>query len=173
VRVAHGWPLGMKVYRTMTTLDSSFENGLLACRDALYRAALHKFGNSDDAKDAVQETLLRAIERRNQFTGDYLPRWLQRILTNVFRDQKRKAKRLTFTADTSYANHLVDQSDPQARLEACQAFAAIAKRSDADILVQAGLGASNDNIAAQFNLSPTNVRQIISRGRKAIKEMAA
>jgi RNA polymerase sigma-70 factor (ECF subfamily) len=154
-------------------MTTSFEDDLLACRDALHRTARRLFRNRADAEDAVQTVFLRALERRSQFTGGCLSCWLHQILTNTFYSHKRNAKRLSFTNDPTYAHHLVDQADLQASLEARESLAAIARRPDADILTQAGLGASNDNIAAQFGLSPAAVRQTISRGRRAIRGEAA
>jgi RNA polymerase sigma-70 factor (ECF subfamily) len=156
----------------MTTLYPSFEGDLLACRDALHRTARRLFRNRDDADDAVQTVFLRALEHHAQFTGSCLSCWLHRILTNLFYSRKRDAKRLVFTGDSTYADHLVDQSNPQARLEARETLAAIATRPDSNILMQAGVGVSNDNLAQQFGMRPAAVRKALSRGRKAIKEAA-
>lgn len=154
-------------------MTTSFEDDLIACRDALHRTARRLFRNRADAEDAVQTVFLRALEHRAQFTGRCLSCWLHRILTNIFYSRKRNGKRLILTSDPAYADHLVDQSDPQASLEACETLTAIAKRPDANILMQAGLGASNDNLAQQFGMSPAAVRKALSRGRKAIKREAA
>lgn len=154
----------------MTTAAPSFEGDLLECREALLRSARRLFRQLDDANDAVQATLLRALERRDQFNGGCMSCWLHRILTSVFYNRQRDAKRLRFTGELTYADHLADRTDLQASLEAREALAAIATRPDADILVQAGFGVSNEDIAAQFNMRADNVRKIISRGRTAIKK---
>lgn len=62
-------------------------------RDRLHRRALRLSGNSDTAHDLVQQTLLRALERRAQFqSGSHLETWLVTILGNLFLDQLRHRK---------------------------------------------------------------------------------
>ena len=150
---------------------SSFEGDLLACRTDLRRKAHCLFRNHHDAEDAVQSTMLRAWERRQQFVGGCLGCWLTSILTNVFRDRKRASKWLTFPDDPTYADHLRDTSDPQASLEAKQCLELIATRPDAPILMRAGLGETADELAAQFGLTAANVRQSLHRGRKSLREL--
>src|SRR5579863_1253466 len=56
---------------------------------SLLATARHRLGNSEDAKDAVQETLLRALLALDRFgdTGDWrLGAWLNTILIHVCAD---------------------------------------------------------------------------------------
>ena len=56
-------------------------------RDSLTAEARRRLRSSDDAEDAVQETLLRAYLALDRFGGEYrLHAWLSRILTNVCAD---------------------------------------------------------------------------------------
>ena len=56
-------------------------------RDSLAAEARRRLRSSDDAEDAVQETLLRAYLALDRFGGEYrLHAWLSRILTNVCAD---------------------------------------------------------------------------------------
>jgi len=153
-----------------TVLSGTFEGDLVACRPDLYRTARKLFGNRYDADDAVQSVCVRAFERRHQFLGGCMACWLHRILANVFNDEKRRSKRLVFTGDPTYADQIVCHSDTHASLEACEGVKAVAARPDGDILVQAGLGASTEELAEQFGLSAANVRQTLSRGRRALRE---
>lgn len=62
---------------------TEFTQELLLCRRELYAYALHLAKNSPDAEDLVQETILRALEHRNQFkTGSNMSAWLFTILRN-------------------------------------------------------------------------------------------
>ena len=59
--------------------------------DALYRTALRMTRSEADAEDLVQETYIRALRFREQFTpGTNLKAWLFRILTNTFINSYRR-----------------------------------------------------------------------------------
>jgi RNA polymerase sigma-70 factor, ECF subfamily len=67
--------------------------------DALYRAALRLSRNPDDARDLLQETLLRAYRYFHQYTpGTNCRAWLLTILYNNFRNGYRGAGREQLSA---------------------------------------------------------------------------
>ena len=71
-----------------------FEQVALPHLDALYTAALRLSHNQDDAKDLLQETILRAYRFFDQFTkGTNCRAWLLTILYNSFRNGYRRAVR--------------------------------------------------------------------------------
>jgi RNA polymerase sigma-70 factor (ECF subfamily) len=62
--------------------------------DSLHRYALRAVGDPDLAADMVQETVIRALERRDQYRGDApLLNWLLRIAHNLMVDRARRAAR--------------------------------------------------------------------------------
>src|SRR5579871_1586636 len=68
--------------------------------DELYRYALARLRQSQDAEDAVQETLLAAIKTHSPFTGRSHPRtWLMGILRNKVADRLRAAARAAAETD--------------------------------------------------------------------------
>ena len=70
-----------------------FEQVALPHLDALYSAALRLTRNPDDAKDLLQETVLRAYRCFHQFTpGTNCRAWLLTILYNNFRNSCRRGK---------------------------------------------------------------------------------
>ena len=74
--------------------EDAFEREALSYIDALYRTALRMTRSEADAEDLVQETYVRALRFREQFTpGTNLKAWLFRILTNTFINAYRKKKR--------------------------------------------------------------------------------
>lgn len=77
----------------------AFEEEALSFLDALYRTALRMTKDPDEAADLVQETYIRALRFRHQFTpGTNLKAWLFRILTNTFINlYRRKRARPQFT----------------------------------------------------------------------------
>src|SRR5919197_413712 len=74
--------------------EDAFEREALSYIDALYRTALRMTRSEADAEDLVQETYIRALRFREQFTpGTNLKAWLFRILTNTFINTYRKRAR--------------------------------------------------------------------------------
>jgi len=77
-----------------------FETEALGYIDALYRTALRMTRSEADAEDLVQETYIRALRFRQQFTpGTNLKAWLFRILTNTFINSYRKRSRAPETTE--------------------------------------------------------------------------
>jgi RNA polymerase sigma-70 factor (ECF subfamily) len=71
-----------------------FERETLPHVDALYSAALRLSRNPDDARDLLQETVLRAYRFFHQYTpGTNCRAWLLTILYNNFRNGYRGADR--------------------------------------------------------------------------------
>jgi len=59
----------------------------------LYNVAYRLTGNEDDARDLVQETLLRVRTGLKTYKPGSMEGWLSRITTNVFLDDMRRRKR--------------------------------------------------------------------------------
>ncbi len=67
-----------------------FEHAAVRYQNMVYRIALHYFGNSQDAEDAVQEVFLRLYAAEKSFESpEHLRRWLIRVTVNVCRDVLR------------------------------------------------------------------------------------
>jgi RNA polymerase sigma-70 factor (ECF subfamily) len=80
--------------------QDAFETEALSYIDALYRTALRMTRSEADAEDLVQETYIRALRFREQFTpGTNLKAWLFRILTNTFINAYRKRSRAPETTE--------------------------------------------------------------------------
>ncbi|MCS1350108.1 RNA polymerase sigma factor [Mechercharimyces sp. CAU 1602] len=57
----------------------------------LYHIAYRLTGNTEDAKDLTQETMWQAHRKSNKYVYEKsLKAWLRTMMTNRFRDQKRK-----------------------------------------------------------------------------------
>jgi len=59
----------------------------------LYNVAYRLTGNDDDARDLVQESLLRVRRGLETYQPGSLEGWLARIVTNVFLDEVRRKRR--------------------------------------------------------------------------------
>src|SRR5437867_10122999 len=80
--------------------DDAFESEALSYIDALYRTALRMTRSEADAEDLVQETYIRALRFREQFSPGTNPKArLFRILTNTFINAYRKRSRQPQTSE--------------------------------------------------------------------------
>lgn len=72
----------------------SFEEQVLGHRDRLLRVAYLMLGNREDAEDATQRSLLKALQSQSSFRGDAgLYTWLYRILVNQCKDRHKARSR--------------------------------------------------------------------------------
>lgn len=71
---------------------------------ALYRFARSLTRSEQAAEDLVQQSYLRAWERREQFAGGSLLAWLRRILANLVIDEARHRHQETTLADEALAD---------------------------------------------------------------------
>lgn len=84
----------------MTALE--FNHQLLGLSSGLERFALKLTANSEEAKDLMQETYLKALAHREKFV-DYsnLKAWVYTIMKNTFINNYRKSVKENTTIDTT------------------------------------------------------------------------
>ncbi|MGH7934215.1 MAG: sigma-70 family RNA polymerase sigma factor [Candidatus Binataceae bacterium] len=83
-----------------------FERVALPHLDALYTVALRLSRNPDDAKDLLQDTILRAFRFFHQFrAGTNCRAWLLTILYNNFRNRYRRGIREQLAASNEDFEH--------------------------------------------------------------------
>lgn len=97
---------------------AEFEREALLHLDALYSFALKLSRSRDDAEDLVSDTMLRAIERWEQYRlGTNIRAWLFTILYHLFVSRKRRIDAREVMApddsDGSGAFEPVGESDPE------------------------------------------------------------
>jgi RNA polymerase sigma-70 factor (ECF subfamily) len=97
----------------------AFEREALVHLDALYRVALRLTGNSSDADDLVQDTLLKAYRAWDQFEpGTNAKGWLLTILRHAFINEYRRRRRRPDMVDIDALEPFavfpeVQEEDPQ------------------------------------------------------------
>jgi RNA polymerase sigma-70 factor (TIGR02943 family) len=80
--------------------------------DALYRYALARLRRSHDAEEVVQEALLAAFKKRNQFQGRSNPlTWLTGILKSKILDRMRNGARQATDTDPADLDAWFDAGD--------------------------------------------------------------
>ncbi|TMM30768.1 MAG: sigma-70 family RNA polymerase sigma factor [Actinobacteria bacterium] len=161
-----------------------------------YRRELHvhcyrMLGSFDDAEDLVQETFLRAWDKRDTFAGTALRAWLYRIATNACLDAlRRNARRvpaLTSFAEVPwlqpYPDRLLDElpspdAGPDALLVAKEtvelAFLAVIQllppRQRAVLLLRDVLGWPASDTAAALEMTVPAANSALQRARTTLEE---
>jgi len=149
--------------------QSEFQNAVGQYQDMVYRIALHQFGVSQDAEDAVQEVFLRLYTAEKPFEGgEHLRRWLIRVTINVCKDAlKSPWRRRRVPLDAVPDQPVFDR--PEER-ELYQAVMALPEkyRTVLDLFYYEEL--STKEIAALLGLRQSAVTTRLSRARELLKK---
>jgi len=166
-----------------------FETQALTFLDALYRTALRMTRSEADAEDLVQETYIKALRFRDQFTpGTNLKAWLFRILTNTFiNSYRRRQTQPEFTEledvdEFSLYRRMSDlrtssaPGDPEAELmsglvdsEVKDALAELPEKFRSVVLLDVE-GFSYKEIAEMLDIPIGTVMSRLHRGRKFLQK---
>jgi RNA polymerase sigma-70 factor (ECF subfamily) len=93
----------------MTALE--FNHQLISLEDKLSRFALSLTANREDAKDLLQETMLKAITYRDQFVQyTNLKAWTYTIMKNTFINNYRRNIRQNTTFDNTKDLYFLNQN---------------------------------------------------------------
>lgn len=94
---------------------TEFQKQVLTLRSALGYFALSLTSNSEDAKDLLQDTLLKAFHYREKFTDSTnLKAWLYTIMKNTFINNYRRAVKTNKIIDQTKELHYLNQSKESA-----------------------------------------------------------
>lgn len=177
------------------TADSASDAWVEAHAEALFRYALTRLRRREDAEDAVQETLLAALNAKRDFRGDSSERtWLIGILRHKIVDRIRVTSRCETSLDDPDWNE--DQwwvpgghwrnpptswsGDPAAAGEqeefwqqVRKCFAELPERQ-AQVFALRNLDErSAEDICQDLGLTPTNLWVLLHRARTRLRECLA
>jgi RNA polymerase sigma-70 factor (ECF subfamily) len=144
-----------------------------AHHDRLYRLARRMTGSTDEARDAVQDTFLRAARSPNAIP-DGMPHeeaWLVRVLVNVCRDNWRKQavrRRAPIGAADAVRS---DESAFVAKAVIQQALGCLAPRRRAILVMYELEGATIPAIAKLLGVRSVTVRWHLSVGRRELARL--
>lgn len=154
-----------------------FEEGICKRRGMLKSFAMKLYRNTEDADDAVQATMLRALANRDRFEqGTNLGGWLMSILKNDAKSKwKRKDHATVYTGDSFYADHVVAAGDPERNLIVAQALStlsAVKNRGFAEATLMHGMGHAYAEVAKKQSIPINTVKTRVCRGRNALAELS-
>ncbi|SMO60042.1 RNA polymerase sigma factor [Melghirimyces algeriensis] len=172
----------MSVDRTQKkSMTDEFLERLQEHRRYLYHIAYRLTGNTEDAKDLMQETLWQAHRKSNKYVYEKsLKAWLRTMMTNRFRDQKRKKSlKLVALEDAfiqsepphSVSNSVEEQVEQRMMLEQVkdeiQDLPDIYRRV---VLLRHFHGYSYSEISQVLDIPEGTVKTQLFRARKMLKE---
>ena len=143
----------------------------------LYSVAYRLTGNVDDARDLVQEALLRVRRGLATYEPGSLEGWLARIVTNVFLDDMRRKKRRPVQALPDEPDLVVpaavaaDVASDAAGLstEIQAAIAALPEEFRVPVVLCDVADQSYEDIARIVGVPIGTVRSRLHRGRKLLR----
>ncbi len=143
---------------------------------SLLATARHRLGNVEDAKDAVQETLLRALLALDHFgdTGDWrLAAWLNTILLHVCADIPARRKRTSPLTDWVIENHPdsreLEASDHVALAAVQRAISELPEAQRRAFELRLVDGRPYEEVAGALGISEDNARARVRRARAALR----
>lgn len=138
----------------------------------VYNIALKMLGE-EDAKDAAQESIIKAYEKMDTFRGDCaLSTWLYRITINECKDMLRRKKDVISLDEIAEVETAKDEfSQLETRDLIRRAFSYISPEEKEILILRDMLGYEYGEIAAQTSLPEGTVKSRISRARKKMKQI--
>ncbi len=164
---------------------AQFEREALVHLDALYSFALKLARSRDDAEDLVSDTMLRAIERWEQYhLGTNIRAWLFTILYHVFVSRKRRidAREVHQPEDTEgwALFEAVGEADPEGRFydsflddEITRAIRALPEEYRAAVVLSDLQGLRYAEIAEALGVPEGTVKSRLFRGRRILQKKLA
>jgi RNA polymerase sigma-70 factor (ECF subfamily) len=156
-------------------IDQTFVDGVLTSVTSLRAFAISLTRDADQAEDLVQETLLRAISKHEQFVaGTNLQAWLFTILRNQFFSEHRKSTREVEDGDGSYAATMVCMPDQEDRIMVHHLEAALHKLPEGQreaILLVGVDGLTYEEAAQVLGCAVGTVKSRVNRARSCLAEM--
>jgi RNA polymerase sigma-70 factor (ECF subfamily) len=145
----------------------------VACVPALRAFARSLAGDSSDADDLAQTTLLRALRARRQFTpGTSLKSWLFTILRNQFYNDRRAARRSVALDPEDAERRLVACDDPGAALalnDVRMALMALPPEQREALMLIGGAGLSYEEASIVTGVVVGTVKSRVSRARATLQ----
>ena len=157
--------------------SSQIKTLFLPCHRKLYAVAWRLTGNAQAAEDLVQETFLRLWTRRQQIVSvECVEAYSITTLRRIFYDTKR-SKQIEASEREISELHVKDSEDLNQRIDAQDEWQRIRTMilalpdPQGKIMIMRDVeGQTYEEISVETGLTEVNLRSILSRARKRIRE---
>ena len=131
----------------------------------LYRVAFTILRNNEACKDALQDTALKAWEKRATLRDEQLFRtWITRILINACYDTRRKSRRVVFLED------IPEPSAPPPDPTLALVLKTLPDKLRLPLMLCYMEGMSYEEAAAALHIPLTTLRSRIHRAKKELRK---
>src|SRR5215218_10187361 len=158
-----------------TEAESDFRADLLSATRSLRVFAVSLVGDQDRADDLVQETLLRALQKRDRFEpGTKLQAWVLTLMRNLFYSEYRKRKREVEDVDGLFAAKLSVVPEQPGRVEFAELRSALMRLSDEQreaVLLIGAEGLSYEEAAVVCGTKVGTIKSRVNRARTRLAEL--
>lgn len=153
--------------------EQQFRDVVMSHHRLMAGMAMAVLGDREDASDCLQDCLLALWNRRDELERvDNVKAYCLRTVRNCALSMLRRTNRLE-----TIIPEIIESLDPETRLEhkdrleKVMAHIETLPESQREVIrMSAILGLSNDDVAKMSGQSPGNVRTLLSRARKRLKE---
>ncbi len=148
-------------------VSQEIKETIMRNKDMVYRLAYSQMKNKDDADDVFQDVFCRYIKRQQKFnSAEHEKAWFIRVTLNCCK-----------TAVTSFWKTRVDELDENTEMPEIEkhelefALNQLPKKYNAVLHLFYYEDLSAEKIAAVLKTSTANVRMLLTRARRALKEI--
>lgn len=151
--------------------EEEFKETVMPLRQPMYGCAASILGNRDDALDALQDALTGLWEhRRNLRKAEDIKAYCLAAVRNSALKVLSRRHPEDMQVDELFTLTVADNPDAEEDLEiARQGIASLSESQRKVLLLRSLSGLSHDEISRSVGTSTANVRQILSRARKALQ----
>ncbi len=152
---------------------SRFEIEILPLYRTLYAMSVTILGDRDNAADAVQEAFAKLWERRSDLDNVASPEaYARTVVKHLCLNRLREASRRRGMDDVVEGVQLDTAAETRSELSLLRRMVGSLPPMQRRVLTLSSFGGcSNDEIAQITGESQSNVRQLLSRARKKLKEL--
>ena len=151
-----------------TIKKEEFERLVIENQLSMYRLAMSILKNSNDAEDAVSETVLTAYEHLSSLKkNDSFKAWMMTILVNVSKKMLRKKKRVVLYDDLG----LFEKSTDEGACEMWEAVLTLNAKYAKVVILYYYEGFSTREIARILHIPEGTVKSRLSRARSKLQQI--
>ena len=159
------------VAKSLAGAPESFAQLVARYKDAVFGVAFHHLGDFEDARDATQETFIKAfrdlaqLKRHSSFAY-----WLHRIANGTALDLVRRRRRTASLSETPPLAVPPSAPDPDLAAQVTKALSDLSEPTRLALILHHVNGYSHAEIADFLGVTPGAIKTRLSRARNHLRE---